>query len=304
MSRACSVCARCAYGKAWVCGYGAWPTPPTTPARRGRAGRSRPVGGAAIRSLGMRHWWGRPARCWSRQGHWCFGGEGYRKVWTRLRFEGILTSKERVRCLMREHRLQASHRAGAVGGRGLKDHDGTIVPEAPNRIWGTDATQLRTREEGGGHGTRGHRPLRRGRSGYPRRPARGALRGPGAHSSGPLGTLRPAGQRCRRRLDPVARPRPAVHEPRLSKGNRLPGYRIESSPSFVRSPQGDGVAERFIRSPKEQLPWVRTFDTVEELRLALLDFKARFNRHWLLQWHGYMTPAEVRAQYQATKEAA
>ena len=64
------------------------------------------------------------------------------------------------------------------------------------------------------------------------------------------------------------------------------------------------MAERFIRSPKEQLPWVRTFDTVEELRLALLDFKARFNRHWLLQRHGYMTPAEVRAQYQATKEAA
>ena len=28
-----------------------------------------------------------------------FWGEGYRKVWARLRFEGILTSKERVRCL-------------------------------------------------------------------------------------------------------------------------------------------------------------------------------------------------------------
>ena len=62
---------------------------------------------------------------------------------------------------------------------------------------------------------------------------------------------------------------------------RFPG--IESSPSFVKAPEGNGVAERFIRTLKEQLLWVRTFDTVEELRQALLEFKDRFNRHWLLQ---------------------
>ena len=31
-----------------------------------------------------------------------------------------------------------------------------------------------------------------------------------------------------------------------------------SSPSFVREPEGNGVAERFIRTLKEQLLWVRT----------------------------------------------
>ena len=36
-----------------------------------------------------------------------FHGEGYRKVWARLRFAGIRTSKERVRRLMREAGLQA-----------------------------------------------------------------------------------------------------------------------------------------------------------------------------------------------------
>ena len=79
---------------------------------------------------------------------------------------------------------------------------------------------------------------------------------------------------------------------------------IESSPSFVWYPQGNEVAERFVCTLKEQLLWVRTFDTVEELRLALLEFKERFNRHWLLQRHGYKTPAEVRAQYEPAKEAA
>ena len=41
---------------------------------------------------------------------------------------------------------------------------------------------------------------------------------------------------------------------------------IESSPAFVRAPEGNGCAERFIRTLKENLLWVRTFDTVEELR--------------------------------------
>jgi putative transposase len=50
---------------------------------------------------------------------------------------------------------------------------------------------------------------------------------------------------------------------------------IASSPAFVREPEGNGCAERFIRTLKEQLLWVRTVDTVEELRRALSEFKAR-----------------------------
>jgi len=34
---------------------------------------------------------------------------------------------------------------------------------------------------------------------------------------------------------------------------------IEASPSFVREPEGNGVAERFIRTLKENLLWVRSF---------------------------------------------
>ena len=48
---------------------------------------------------------------------------------------------------------------------------------------------------------------------------------------------------------------------------------IVSSPAFVRAPEGNGCAERFIRTLKENLLWIRTFDTVEDLRLALLEFR-------------------------------
>ena len=70
---------------------------------------------------------------------------------------------------------------------------------------------------------------------------------------------------------------------------------IEASPSFVREPEGNGVAERFIRTLKENLLWVRTFDTIEELRAALVEFATRYNETWLVARHGYRTPAQVRA---------
>lgn len=79
---------------------------------------------------------------------------------------------------------------------------------------------------------------------------------------------------------------------------------IESSPSFVRVPEGNGVAERFIRTLKEQLLWVHTFDTVEQLRQALLEFQARFTKHWLLQRHGDATAAQVRKAHVPMAEAA
>ncbi len=68
----------------------------------------------------------------------------------------------------------------------------------------------------------------------------------------------------------------------------------ESSPAFVRAPEGNGCAERFIRTLKENLLWVQTFDTVEQPRLALLDLRETYNTTWLIQRLGYQTPAAVR----------
>ena len=75
-----------------------------------------------------------------------FHGEGYRKAWAKLRGEGIRTSQERVRRLMREHDLQAPHRVGHA--HGPKAHDGTITTEAPDVMWGTDMTTTVTVSEG------------------------------------------------------------------------------------------------------------------------------------------------------------
>ena len=63
-------------------------------------------------------------------------------------------------------------------------------------------------------------------------------------------------------------------------------FGILSSPAFVRQPEGNGVAERAIRTLKEQLLWVQHFETVEELRQALAAFAAKHNASWLRQRHG------------------
>ena len=84
---------------------------------------------------------------------------------------------------------------------------------------------------------------------------------------------------------------------------------IEASPSFVREPEGNGVAERFIRTLKENLLRVQTFETIEALRLALLEFAAWYNAHWynahwLVARHRHRTPAQVRADQQPTMDQA
>jgi putative transposase len=54
-------------------------------------------------------------------------GEGYRKIWARLRQAGLRTSAKRVRRLMGEHGLLAPHRVGRPDQRA---HDGTITAAA------------------------------------------------------------------------------------------------------------------------------------------------------------------------------
>ena len=54
---------------------------------------------------------------------------------------------------------------------------------------------------------------------------------------------------------------------------------IESSPAFVREPEGNSCIECFFRPLKEQLPWARHFQSLPELVRALEEFRALYNQH-------------------------
>jgi len=61
---------------------------------------------------------------------------------------------------------------------------------------------------------------------------------------------------------------------------------------------------QFIRTLKENLLWVRTFQTIEELRQALLAFRETYNTTWLIERHGFLTPAQFREKQLQTAAIA
>ena len=67
-----------------------------------------------------------------------FLGEGHRKIHARLRLQDVHVSRKRVLRITREAGLLASRPTAGP----QKVHDGTIVTDAPNRMWGTDGTRF------------------------------------------------------------------------------------------------------------------------------------------------------------------
>lgn len=220
-----------------------------------------------------------------------FHGEGYRKVWARLRHRGIRTAAERVRRLMREHHLQSPRRGGHP--HGPKAHDGTIVAEEPDTMWGTDMTTTVTTGEGTVHvfiavdhctcECIGLHAAKRGDRFEALEPLRQGVR----EHFGTFGAKAACGLTIRHDHGS------AYMSDDFQKELEFLG--MVSSPSFVREPEGNGCAERFIRTLKEQLLWVRTFATVAELVEALREFKRIYNERWLIERHGHRTPSQVRS---------
>ena len=219
-----------------------------------------------------------------------FHGEGYRKLWARLRFAGIRTSRRRVLRLMREHGLLAHQRAGRP--HGSRAHDGRITTERVDVMWGSDLTSVMTGE---------------GQAAVFIAVDHCSAECVGLHASRSADrfeALEPVRQAVRERFGTFAKGTAAGLQLRHDHGSQYVSHHfqaeirflgIESSPAFVREPEGNGCAERFIRVLKENLIWVQHFATIEELRLALIAFKQTYNQTWIIERHGYRTPAQVRA---------
>jgi putative transposase len=229
-----------------------------------------------------------------------FHGEGHRKVWARLRHAGTRTSLRRVLRLMREHDLLAPTRMGST--RGPRTHDGTIIPETVDTMWGTDLTAAFTSE---------------GQAAVFIAVDHCSAECVGIHAharANRFEALEPIRQGVRRHFGGFAAAVARGLKIRHDHGSQymsdhfqkeIAFLGIESSPAFVRAPEGNGCAERFIRTLKENLLWVRTFETIEELRQALRAFRETYNTKWLIERHGFISPADFRqTQLQPTAKAA
>src|SRR5215213_8951943 len=222
-----------------------------------------------------------------------FSGEGHRKVWARLRaLDGLRVGRDRVLRLMRENALLSPHRGPRWP---VNDHDGRITTDAPGVMWGTDAAVIPTVEDGNI-----------------------ALFVVVEHWNAEA-----LGWHVAQRADRFAAARAldlAVHNAcgavsaRTARGlllrhdhgsafmsdhfqNQIAFFGMTPSFAFVRQPETNGVAERFIRTLKEQVVWGRIFRNAEEVRAAVRAFVARYNEHWLLEKNAYRSPAQTRREW-------
>ncbi|MCG5548203.1 integrase core domain-containing protein [Halorhodospira halochloris] len=204
-----------------------------------------------------------------------FTGEGQRKVWAKLRqLRGVYTSRKRVLRVMREHELLAPYRARRNLGPDV--HDGTIVTEAPNRMWATDATATFLPECGQvtvfavvdhyNAECLGIHAARPGTRFEALEPLRQAVRRvcAGFHEGIAAGVALRHDHGSQYVSDAFQR--------------ELGFLGLESSPAFVYAPEGNGVIERFFRTLKEQLLWCHGARTVAELNEALQRWRERYNQ--------------------------
>jgi len=228
-----------------------------------------------------------------------FYGEGHRKVWARLRFQEVRTSKARVLRLMREAQLLAPSRTLP---KPENPHTGTIITARPNEVWASDHTLTVTVEQGQvtvfaavDHCTAecvGLHAAKKATRFEALEPLRQAVRDYcGGFRAG-------AAAGIRNRHDHGSQYMSDDYQAEIAF------LGMESSPSFVQQPECNGCVERFIRTLKEQLLWVRVFQNVEELRCALTEFRERYNQRWIVQRLGYLTPAQARQQLLALGAAA
>jgi transposase InsO family protein len=226
-----------------------------------------------------------------------FAGEGYRKVRARLRRQlGVRVSGKRVLRLLRAHGLLAPQRAR--GRRKPRPHDGTIIPQAPNLRWGTDATMAWTRTDGWvwvfacvDHYT-------------------AEAWAHVAKVGDRFAALQPVYDAVVERFGglaaDVARGISLRHDwgPQYRSGHFLGSIAwlgIADDAAFLGEPETNGCAERWIRILKEQCLWAELHDTLDGLRRAVATFVTTYNTQWLIGRLGHQTPKEA---YQAAQTTA
>jgi len=228
-----------------------------------------------------------------------FTGEGHRKVHARLRRAGVRSGRNQVLHVMRAHQLLSPNRSQY---RAPNPHDGRIITDAPDEMWGSDGTKIQTVDDGwvwvfsvtehwnsqcmGWHVCKiGDR----------------------------FAALEPVMQAVKARYGALGKGVVNGLKLRIDNGSQytsdyflqqLTHWGIQSSFGLVRQPETNGVAERFHRTLKDQILNGRVFRNVGEVREAVRQFVQLYNEQWLVAKRGYQSPLEARRNYEKVKGVA
>ena len=229
-----------------------------------------------------------------------FYGEGYKKLCKRLRTEkGIIVGKERLRRIMSAHDLLCGQRNEPNGSS--RTHDGTILTQTPNKLWGYDIKEWRTangkiwmfsimdhfNSEVISWGTTIH-----------------------ATQDVAMDVLRAA---VRKRFSAITK---GVCEGielylRTDYGSQFTAHRFNKevsflglkwSRAFVRSPECNGVIERYHGTIKDQIGFKIEVCDHNQAKILIGDFVHKYNTRWYLHRLGLITPEQCRINYYVNKQ--
>lgn len=213
---------------------------------------------------------------------------GVRKVWAMLRREHDLrVGQKRVYALMKEAGLLLP-----ADGPRLASPRGTVAVEEPNRLWASDMTTVYTRLDGWVGVTPtidcGCRSL---------------LGCVVAIEQDALTLLTSMREALEEQFGDAAGVPDGLewrtdHGPQFTGGDArdlCTEWNVEHTFAPIGRPTGNAVAERVIRTLKEEVLWVQDFDTVDDVRRAVDAWIPLYNERRPHQALKFRTPAEVRS---------
>jgi putative transposase len=231
-----------------------------------------------------------------------FLDEGYKKTWKRLQRRGIKASKKRVNRVMRENDLLSVTRPKEE--RKENEHTGSIKTELPNRMWGTDGKKFYTLKEGWCwfFGIIDHfndeiiawHASKSGNRFNAMEPLRIAVKKT-------YGSLE---QHVCKGLGLFLRSDHGSQYDSNDFQKELKFLGLIYSPAFVRSPECNGIIERFHRTLNEQVFDLCVFESLEEAQKVIGEFIEKYNRYWLIHRLGLNSPLEYREDHEKRRKDA
>jgi transposase InsO family protein len=220
---------------------------------------------------------------------------GVRKVWATLRSEGMKVSRKRVWAIMRAHGLVLAR--DSEPGEPRRGH--VVVPE-PNRRLATDLTTTWTRRDGVvaivptiDCGCRSALALEVTKDQHG--PA--VLASVAAALVVAFGSPENVPDGVELRTD---------HGPQYTGSDcaeLVEQWHLFHTYAPVGRPTGNAVVERFIRTMKEEVVWLRDWESIDELRTALDAWVKRYNERRPHQSLAWRAPAAYRAEKLAIARA-
>jgi putative transposase len=231
-----------------------------------------------------------------------FTGEGYEKIHKRMSSRGVIAAPHRVNRVMRENNLLSPTRPKVNLTK--NQHKGRIITELPNRMWGTDGKKFFTLKEGwcwlfsvidhcNDEIITWH-IAKIGNRFAAMEPVKMAVKT--VFGSLDRDICRDTGLFLR-----------SDHGSQYDSDDfqkELKFLNLSYSPAFVRSPQCNGIIERFHRTINEQVFDLCLFDSLEHAQHVIAEFMHNYNHVWILHRLGLKTPVEYRNFLEIKKENA